>query len=186
MFTRDNLGLELRVGNGDDAQSSLTENMLSNEYFRIHPMFSMASVERIREVGEVEFNRELGRKAKAWIVHHPAQFARLTMQRLIDFWEDAPVPRQTRIVRLSWSLLAWAGLILLWRSGSRMPAFLITSILIVYPLTYYVFQYSNRYVVPICFAIFLPAGFALHRAGHAVFEWVARPARTRSTVIQSN
>lgn len=186
MFMRDNLGLELRVGNGDDAKPSLAENMASDEFSRIHPMFSAAAAEKIREVGEVELNREMEREAKTWIVHHPAQFARLTIERFIDFWADAPAPRDTRVVRLSWSLLAWAGVILLWRSGSRMAALLIGSILIVYPLTYYVLQYSSRYVVPICFAILLPAGFALREAGGAALGWVLlRRQQQRNKILSA-
>ena len=51
----------------------------------------------------------------------------------------------------------------MWRTEYRLQAWLFGSMLIVYPPVFYSVQYSNRYVIAICFAIFLPAGFALHR-----------------------
>jgi hypothetical protein len=185
MFMRDNLGLELRLANGDGVKASFPENIASGVFCKIAPICSAASTQRIREIGEVAFNRELGVEAKAWIVHHPAEFSRLTLERVTEFWADVPYERITRTVRLFWSVFAWAGVILLWRSGSKMAAFLIGSILVIYPAPYYVMQYSNRYIVPICFAIFLPAGFTICEIWRAAFRWRAERTRISSRLAES-
>jgi hypothetical protein len=182
---RDNLGLELRLANGDGVKASFPENIASGVFCKIAPICSAASTQRIREIGEVAFNRELGVEAKAWIVHHPAEFSRLTLERVTEFWADVPYERITQTVRLFWSVFAWAGVILLWRSGSKMAAFLIGSILVIYPAPYYVMQYSNRYIVPICFAIFLPAGFTICEIWRAAFRWRAERTRISSRLAES-
>jgi hypothetical protein len=185
MFMRDNLGLELRLANADGVKASFPENIASGEFCKVAPICSEASTQKIRQIGEVAFNQELGLEAKAWIVHHPAQFSRLTLERVAEFWADVPYERITRTVRLFWSAFAWAGLILLWRSGSKMAAFLIGSILVIYPVPYYVMQYSNRYIVPVCFAIFLPAGFTMCEIWRAAFHWRAERRRISSRLVES-
>ena len=49
----------------------------------------------------------------------------------------------------------------MWGRGFKLQAGLFGEIWMVYPLTYYVIQYMDRYVVPIAPAILLPAGFAI-------------------------
>ncbi len=163
MFMRDNFGLELRVSHGDGAQPSQEANERSGWICTFHPTCSMAAVNQIRQVGEVRFNRQCLHDALAWISSHPQHAGVLTLARTSIFWLDLPSNRSTFAVRLLWSVLGWLGLIRMRMAGYRLQAALFGSVLVFYPLVYYLVQYSNRYVVAICFAIFLPAGFALHR-----------------------
>lgn len=162
MFVRDNLGLELRLANGDGAQASQEINQRTGWYCTIHPICSHTAIEQIRTLGEAGFNRECLRTARAWIHAHYVRFSILTVERSIAFWTDLPNQPATFLARLLWSVLGWIGVVQLWKSGNRLQGGLFASALAIYPLVYYVLEYSDRYVVPICFAVFLPAGFVLH------------------------
>lgn len=161
-FMRDNLGLELRAAYGDGAAASEQLNLINGWLDQVHPQHSAAAAREVARVGELRFNHRLFREALSWMSSHPQRSATLVLTRFVEFWADLPAIR-IRAVRLLWSCLAATGLILMWRSGLRLQILMLAPILVVYPLIYYLIQYSNRYVVPICFAIFLPAGFALAR-----------------------
>ncbi|MGA2113201.1 MAG: hypothetical protein ABSH56_00450 [Bryobacteraceae bacterium] len=176
LFMRDNFGLELHVSNGDGAQPSQQVNQSIGWYDKVHPMYSAAATDEIRRVGEVNFNRKLLGESLSWIAAHPGRFRDLTLARIALFWTDVPSNRLAFLVRLLWSLFAWLGLFLMWRAGHRLPSLLLTSILAFYPLTYYLVQYSTRYVLVICFAIFLPAGFAVERCCAILWEHT-KPSR---------
>ena len=168
MFMRDNFGLELRVSHGDGANPSQQANERATAdhgawICTYHPTCSLAAVDEIKRVGEVRFNRECLRDALAWIAGHRSRAAMLTLARVGVFWADLPSNSSTFVMRLLWSVLAWLGLIRMRKAGYLLQTRLFGSILVFYPLIYYTVQYSNRYVVAICFAIFLPAGFALHQ-----------------------
>jgi hypothetical protein len=105
------------------------------------------------------------------------------LSRIAAFWVDLPSSPVTFVQRLAWSVAGWAGVLLLWRLGHRLTVAYLVSILIVYPLVYYVMQYSNRYVVAISFAIFLPAGFAADWAAGQLRHWrSAHSPSIRSTL----
>jgi len=164
IFMRDNLGLEMAVSNGDGAQPSQQDNWHSGWYCAVHPSCHAAAADEIRHVGEVEYNRRRLHEAAGWIQRHPRRAGMLTLARAFEFWADIPSNRSTFVVRSLWSLFAWIGMAVMWRANYRLQARLLGSALVFYPLIYYLIQYTNRYVMPICFAIFLPAGFALHQA----------------------
>jgi hypothetical protein len=163
MFMRDNFGLELSIAYGDGAQSSQEANARSGWLCATHPTCSSELAHEVRRVGEVSFNRQRLHQALAWISGHPQRAGMLTLARMSAFWVDLPSNRSTFAVRLLWSLLGWLGLLRMARTEYRLQAWLLGSVLVFYPLVYYVVSYANRYVVPICFAIFLPAGFVLHQ-----------------------
>ena len=178
VFVRDNLGLELSVSHGDGAQVSQEANQSTAWYCKVHPICSAAAVNEIRRVGEINFNRQRRNEALKWIVGHPERVITLTLARIAAFWADLPTNPSTFAVRLSCSLLCWLGLIAMWKTNYRLQALFLGSALVFYPLVYYAVQYSNRYVIPVCFAILLPAGFALHQAYLALRTGVENPGRT--------
>jgi 4-amino-4-deoxy-L-arabinose transferase-like glycosyltransferase len=163
IFMRDNFGLELSVGYGDGAQFSQEANAASGWICVTHPTCSAELADEVRRVGEVPFNRQRLHQALAWISSHPARAAVLTLARVSAFWFDIPSNWSTFAVRLLWSVLGWLGLIRMRMAEYRLQAWLFGSVLLFYPIVYYVVPYANRYAVPICSAIFLPAGFALHQ-----------------------
>jgi hypothetical protein len=133
----------------------------------IHPRTRFAEARKVREVGEVEYMRQARQEALEWIRTHPAEFLRLTVQRVAFFWAG-PLYRP----------LAAAGvlvltLLALWGAWRTMPslgipqraAFLIP--LATFPLIYYFVPYMSRYRVPIDWLLFI-------LAGAAVWHWIGR------------
>jgi hypothetical protein len=93
IVTRSNFGLELRLSNNDMAGPLERDNYLKGVYHVYHPLQSVKQAERVKALGEPEFNREATAEALAWAEDHPAQFVKLTAQRIFYFWFQ-PVPGQ--------------------------------------------------------------------------------------------
>jgi hypothetical protein len=79
------------------------------------------------------------------------------------FWTDLPSNGMTFLVRTVLSLASFVGIALMWRDRLRLQVALVGTILLMYPLPYYIVQYSDRYVAVISFALLLPAAFAFNR-----------------------
>jgi hypothetical protein len=79
---RDNLGLELAVGNNPLA----TGHTYSKAFDEIHPYGSDIERERLARMGEPAFMRDKRRQALAWIIGHPGRFLWLTLRRMSLFW----------------------------------------------------------------------------------------------------
>ena len=84
--TRSNLGLELHVSNNDQASPDQLDNYKHGVYARYHPLQNSAEAEKVRRMGEVQYNRAAQRQAEMWIQQHPARFADLTLGRIQKFW----------------------------------------------------------------------------------------------------
>jgi hypothetical protein len=178
-FIRDNLGLELAVSNADGAQASLQANHETHFFCTVHPVCSPAQRERIRQSGEYAFNQELQRQALEWIFAHPITFGIRSLQRYGLFWTDLPSNGLFFIGRLLVSVLSVAGVVALWRNRMYPVASLLTAVLLLYPATYSLFQYSNRYVVVVSFALYTLAGYA-------VIELLPVPRQLRERSQSSN
>jgi hypothetical protein len=77
---RDNLGLELYVGNdGDDERLYDLQS---------GPWKNSAEWERFRQLGEIEYFEEKGRAATAFIKAHPAKYALECSRRFVNVWTD--------------------------------------------------------------------------------------------------
>jgi hypothetical protein len=114
-------------------------------------------------MGELAFNEERKQEAVRWIKDNPGEFARLTFQRALHFWFPAGRNAAHGAVLALLTLMAWAGLAILWRGGNA--AFpIVAAVWLTYPLTYYVIQWSSRYRLPIDWSLLLCAGVALHTA----------------------
>ena len=147
VFIRDNFGNELRVAN-----NPLAEGLQVSAY---HPVQNNLVLAKYKRMGEVAFCTDQGRLAKQWIVENPGKFAVITLRRVILFW--AGIPRVLRSQRLAdtkdalflaSSVLAIWGVLLAWKRRVQ-GAFLFASLLIFYPLIYYVCFPQPRYRHPI-------------------------------------
>lgn len=163
-FVRNNLGLELSVSNNDPARASIDDNEKSGAY-KQHPFSSLAEAERVKQLGEIAYQREKLQTARDWISANPARFAELTVLRTVYFW----FPKTTRPAQMAllWLLtaLGGAGLWQLFRSTRylhRAMAWGIALIWASFPLVYYLLQSSPRYRFPIHWSFLLPAAFAVH------------------------
>jgi len=147
VFVRDNVGVELRCGN-----NPLAEGIWVGMY---HPSQNPILYREYQEMGEAAYSAEQSRLAKQWIADHPRQFAIVTFRRFVFYWNG--LPRLSKIqaleqfknsLFLASSLLALAGLVLAIRNRVH-GVFLFASLLIFYPLVYYVSFPHPRYRHPI-------------------------------------
>jgi len=147
VFVRDNVGVEIRCGN-----NPLAEGLWVAMY---HPSQNPILYERYRQLGEAAYTAEQGRLANGWIAQNPGKFLTVSFRKAVFFWYG--VPRLTRNPRLEWtknvlffasSLLPFFGLLLALKRRVH-GVFLFASLMIVYPLVYYVSFPSARYRHPI-------------------------------------
>ena len=78
--TRSNLGLELRVSNNDDATADQRANLLRGVYDKYHPLQNAEEAKRVRQLGEVNYNKWANAQAMDWIHSHPKRFLTLTFR----------------------------------------------------------------------------------------------------------
>jgi hypothetical protein len=101
---RGNFGLEFALGNQPGADGTAVRTATAD----LHPFTNPAAAQRVVEVGELAYSREVGRNAWQWAVSHPADFGELCLQRARLYW--FPPPRLLGSGRLS----AWPRAMLLW------------------------------------------------------------------------
>ncbi|HEY7338263.1 MAG TPA: hypothetical protein VH639_25475 [Bryobacteraceae bacterium] len=154
IFMRSNAGIELYIANQDGAQPSNGENAAVLR--RAHPFRSQAVARRIKEIGEVAYNRELLQKTVAWMAARPWTFLSLTSRRVVYFWLGPPESLATTIPTAIITVLALLGL---WTMGASHPieTWLFGTAWLLYPLIYYLVSYSHRYRAPMEWTITLCA-----------------------------
>src|SRR5664279_5060364 len=147
VFVRDNVGVEIRCGN-----NPLAEGVWVGMY---HPSQNPILYRQYQEMGELAYSVEQSRLAKQWIAGNPKQFANLKFRRVVFYWNG--LPRLSKIqaleqfknsLFLASSLLSIAGLVLAIKHRVH-GVFLFASLLLVYPLIYYVTFPQPRYRHPI-------------------------------------
>jgi hypothetical protein len=137
VFIRDNLGVELRVGNqpGQDGRWSAD----------LHPDRNNYELERVVHLGEVEYARVCGQEAVDDIRANPAEFVRNVIRRFGYWWIGNPMQSRRLgdwrflkyLPQLLFSVLALFGAIRTLLRRNR-EAILFVSVLSLYPLIYYV------------------------------------------------
>jgi 4-amino-4-deoxy-L-arabinose transferase-like glycosyltransferase len=160
-FIRSNLGLELRIGNYEGAAATFEVMDAKGTRYR-HPRAPGSEARELIELGEIEYMRQAGGEALAWIGAHPAEFLKLTAQRFANLWAGPlhrPLVEAPGVLLLT--LMAIVGA---WRSFPRITvpqraAFLIP--LATYPLIYYIVAYMPRYRIPIDWILYILAGAAV-------------------------
>jgi 4-amino-4-deoxy-L-arabinose transferase-like glycosyltransferase len=162
VFIRDNLGNELRAGN-----NPLAQGWNATQY---HAGYNPTLLREFAEIGEPAINAEQETEAQVWIREHPARFVVLCLRRFYYFWAGVPttwggdmrtgVDRVKNWIFLLSSILAWGGLILAIKRRVH-GAFLFTTLVLFYPLVYYVTFPAARYRHPIDPELTLLAVFLL-------------------------
>jgi 4-amino-4-deoxy-L-arabinose transferase-like glycosyltransferase len=147
IFIRDNLGAELRLGNGPDANGTWM--------WYLHPTQNVLEMRKFQRLGEIAYIGQRRQEALSFIRHNPGRFAVLGLKRFVYYWSG--LPRSSEIpalaplknsLFLASSVLAFWGLGLALRR--RVPAAsLFFLLLLVYPAVYYVVFPHPRYRHPI-------------------------------------
>ena len=146
-FIRDNFGNELYIGNNPLAEGPYV--------LAFHPANNDLLFEQYKQVGEVAFCARQGRAATEWISQHPGRFVVLSLRRVIYFWYGLPrlsatghLTQSKNLLFLASSVLAVWGLLLGLKRRVR-GLFLFASLIVFYPLIYYVCFPQPRYRHPI-------------------------------------
>lgn len=157
IWLRDNLGLELAVGN-DPAMLSSGDPAAAFQarLAAVHPMVGAAAYRRMQAVGgEAAYARTIGTETVAWMNVHPADTARLWLGHLRQLLLPAPWQFQTahgrvfpavRAVLLDLvSVAGWIGLALMLRRW-RSPGWLLAPFMMLPVVAYVPFQPILRYI----------------------------------------
>ncbi len=155
---RTNLGMTLYASDNACASSSMVASEANNCYQEHHPNTSFQEAQLLHTLGEVKYDQVRVTDAKQWIRSHPSQFLRLTLARVRDFW--FPIPNQHPFksgVIWAATLLSIPGLILMIRRRIEITPFVL-SVLLIYPLMYYIVVSDVRYRLPVLWLSLLPAG----------------------------
>ena len=181
IYVRDNLGAELRMGNGPWADGTWM--------WFLHPTRNILEMRKFQREGEIAYVAERKREALAFMASHPRWFAELTAKRFVYFW--AGLPRSSEIaalaplknsVFLASSVLALWGLLLALRRRAR-DATLFGLLLLFYPAIYYVVYPHPRYRHPIepemlILGVYLVSQAETRKAGAAL--------RSKSTLVRAS
>lgn len=146
ILTRSNFGLELYLAYHPGAAWNNLANVRGED--GVHPINNPQEALRVRELGEVAYNREKLDLALDWIRTEPAEAAHLAFLHFVRFW--FPPGRTVAYTALLWvlTLIALVGYVLLWRQA-RDLAIHFGALLMSFPLMYYVVSWSSRYRDPI-------------------------------------
>jgi hypothetical protein len=167
-FIRDNFGVELYASNNNLASSSDAVNHRNGCHLVMQPTFNPAEAALVKNLGEVDYNRDRLGRALDWIRSHPSRFRELTARRFLEFW--FPNPATVAIYSYSiWLITALSvgGLARMIRSR-LLVAWFSMAVFLIYPAVYYLVQSSVRFRYPILWLSLLPAGYCLR----AMAQWV--------------
>ena len=149
ILTRSNLGIELRVSNNDFANGDQRMNYLNGVYARYHPLLNREEAMKVRELGEVAYNKQVGDDAKQWIRTHPGRFLHLCLDRARCFWlyHDPTSAMKTLFLNAT-VLLGFAGFVYVFLE-QRVTGAVVAIILFMYPLPNYLIHVGVRQEYPI-------------------------------------
>jgi 4-amino-4-deoxy-L-arabinose transferase-like glycosyltransferase len=149
---RSNLGLQLWIGNNENARESWREEL--------HPIFNSAERARYIELGEIDYMREKRREAIQYMLSHPTREAALIGNRFVATWSGGtPTPvkdfvrtpglwfRSVLLFNSFIALGAVAGIILLFKRRNSY-LFPIAVFPIIFPCVYYLTLSYPRYRLP--------------------------------------
>ncbi|MGA7463318.1 MAG: glycosyltransferase family 39 protein [Candidatus Korobacteraceae bacterium] len=146
VFIRDNFGNEFRSGNNPLSQGVKVAN---------YDMAANGNIFALYErMGEIAINKKQADEGKAWVSQHPQRFLELCLLRFYYFWGGIPRKYDTdpfaslkhlkNLLFLASSLLAIAGLVLAIKKRVH-GTFLFATLLLFYPLAYYISVTEPRY-----------------------------------------
>lgn len=147
VFIRSGLGLELSVGvRGDEFASSLLASL---------PNRNPNEFEKYRQMGELTYVQSRFDEALQWIKENPIEYSERIVERIVGYWTGYRVSqiylfygKFEMIKRIFFSLPA-LGVILSLFVLKKKDILLIHSILLLYPVVYYVTHVELRYRLPL-------------------------------------
>lgn len=163
-FIRDNLGLELAVSNNDSAMPAQNENLRRNAGMRTHPYTNRTETEKVRDLGELAYNKTRGDEAMRWIREHPSRFTTLTLQRIALFW--IPECRWYQRILFVFAIMGAIGYVAQRFRDDTYHIILLAAIPASYSGIYSLIQADARYSYPILwFLLLLASEFSISVVG---------------------
>ena len=144
---RSNFGLELRVSNHDGAYPSAELNSAEPAEQSLHPSRNIREAMLVRDMGELNYGHWASHIGFTWIFNHPREFTWLSMQRFFYYWFGPPQHPFELIVTSAYTLLGLAGLGQIRKRVGEIQYRVWCTVLLVYPVLYYFFQFVQRYRV---------------------------------------
>ncbi len=183
---KDNIGLELWLGNNPDVKRNW-----SPEH---HPVADTREMQQLLLLGETRYMQAKQREAAEFIAVHPAFFLKSAWGRFVDTWTgrgDVPSDRWVSALHAGTfyigltsvlSLLTFGGLYLTWRSygWEAAPVWIAP---IVFPATYYLTHSILRYRHPIDPILTVLAVCALARARSFVSPRISAPSQATTLPV---
>jgi 4-amino-4-deoxy-L-arabinose transferase-like glycosyltransferase len=147
IFIRDNLGAELRLGNGNGADGTWMQYL--------HPTQDVFAMRQYAAMGELAYIAMRKQQAMDYIKEDYARFARLCLKRFIYYWAGPP-----RLALVWWlaqvknSLFLASSVLMFWGFGCALlqhkpGAWLLFWLILLYPAIYYVVFPGQRYRHPL-------------------------------------
>ena len=146
--TRSNFGLELRVSNNDAATPDQRVNYLQGVYHRYHPLQNQEQALRVRQLGEVAYNKLAEQEAQSWIRTHPRHFVQLCAGRIRCFWLYPDPSRLKALFSDITAVLGLAGFLLIF-GKHRITGAATAIALLLYPAPNYLVHVGARQRYPI-------------------------------------
>jgi hypothetical protein len=163
IFMRSNFGIEFQMANNDLAGPTMNDLDQSGLARKTHPYLNSKEAERVRELGEIAYNRERVRRALDWVKAHPRRFLQLTSARALDFWFGSYQEPGTAWVFTLTTLFAGLGAMRLRRDGKHEVLWYFGPVWICFPAVYYIVQYLPRYRIPMWWTVLLVAVYGAGR-----------------------
>jgi 4-amino-4-deoxy-L-arabinose transferase-like glycosyltransferase len=147
VFIRDNLGAELRLGNGNGADGTWMKYL--------HPTQDLYALHQYTAMGELDYISMRKQQAVDYIKADYARFATLCVKRFVYYWAGPP-----RLAQVWWlaqvknSLFLASSVLMFWGLGralrQRRPgAWLLFWLILLQPAIYYIVFPNQRYRHPI-------------------------------------
>jgi hypothetical protein len=159
-FIRSNFGLEFKLSNHDGASPLLDVNEGTEYFYRNHPFWDHTEADRVKALGEVEYNHQALQAALTWINDRPLSFLKLSLERFLYFWFMPGWPPFKALILFPMVLLAGWGAIKLIRCDP-IAGWTLAMVPLLFPAVYYFIQVSNRYRLPMYWTLYFFSSYAL-------------------------
>lgn len=147
-WIRSGAGLEFYLSNNPEALATFDDNLRDTHSYWVHPSVLHGGCQMVQKLGEVEYFNQLGARALSWIGSNLSKFIRLTIERTFYFWFPAGLGASRGAFVAAITLMGLGGTLVWLRR--RVPAGVVAiTLLVFFPLFYYLIQANSRYRAPI-------------------------------------